>query len=138
MANKPDRVILDTNLWISFLITRDFSKLDRLIPHHKVKLIFSSALIEEFISVTERPKLRKFFSKGNSSALLETLDQYSELVTVTSTISKCRDHKDNFLLALAVDGNADYLLTGDSDLLVLKKMEGTTIATLTDYLERKK
>jgi putative PIN family toxin of toxin-antitoxin system len=57
----------------------------------------------------------------------------AELVDVHSVVEVCRDPKDNFLLALVKDGNADYLITGDDDLLVLETFEKTKIVTLTDF-----
>jgi hypothetical protein len=68
MENK--RIILDTNLWISFLITNQFTELDELIETDKIILIFSDELLAEFIDVVSRPKfkiisltrrLKKFF-----------------------------------------------------------------------------
>ena len=47
----------------------------------------------------------------------------------------CRDVKDNYLLALSKDADADYLITGDKDLLVLKQFENTLIVTLPQFLE---
>jgi len=48
----------------------------------------------------------------------------------------CRDFKDNFLLSLAVDGKADYLLTGDNDLLALNPFKDTLIVTFSAFLEK--
>jgi len=48
----------------------------------------------------------------------------------------CRDLKDNFLLSLAVDGKADYLLTGDNDLLALNPFKDTHIVTFSAFLEK--
>jgi uncharacterized protein len=56
-------------------------------------------------------------------------------VNVTSEISECRDPKDNFLLSLAVDGKADYLLTGDNDLLILNKIGVTEIKTISEFFD---
>ena len=56
---------------------------------------------------------------------MKTLEEFAEFVEVKSKITTCRDEKDNFLLALAVDGNADFLITGDEDLLVLKEVNKT-------------
>lgn len=61
MQNKIIRIIIDTNLWISFLITKNFTKLDKIIFSNKVILIFSKELLEEFIEVARRPKFRLFF-----------------------------------------------------------------------------
>jgi len=133
MKNK--RIILDTNLWISFLISENFTELDELIKTKKVILVFSNELLEEFIEVVKRPKFKKFFSKKDVELLLDTFDQYADLINVTSQIDLCRDEKDNFLLNLSVDGKADYLVTGDKDLLVLEKVNKTRILTYRELIK---
>ena len=135
MRNKVSRIIIDTNLWISFLIKKDYSKLDEIIFSKQAILIFSQELLEEFLEVAKRPKFRRFFSQSDIKALLETIDEYADFVKVETKIEACRDIKDNFLLSLAVDGNATILLTGDQDLLDLKKFGETAIITITAYLE---
>jgi len=129
------RLILDTNLWISFLISSKYEKLDELLFNQKSKLLFSQELLEEFVTVSKRPKLRKYISRDELEDILETIDEVAEFVNVTSEISECRDPKDNFLLSLAVDGKADYLLTGDKDLLVLKKIGKTEIRTISEFFD---
>lgn len=69
--------------------------------------------------------------------MLKILRAKAEFITVTSVIDICRDPKDNFLLALAHDGYATHLLTGDKDLLVLKKVGKTKILTITEYVSKK-
>ena len=51
-----------------------------------------------------------------------------------SKVNICRDKKDNFLLSLCVDGNADYLITGDNDLLSINNVEETSILTFKEFL----
>ncbi|MFD0932115.1 putative toxin-antitoxin system toxin component, PIN family [Psychroflexus salinarum] len=133
MKNK--KIILDTNLWISFLISKKFNQLDQLIEDKKITLVFSDELIEEFIDVVSRPKFQKYFSRKDIEKILNYFDQFGILVKVKSTIEICRDEKDNFLLNLSVDSKANYLITGDKDLLVLKKIEATEIVTFTDFIE---
>jgi predicted nucleic acid-binding protein len=53
--------------------------------------------------------------------------------SVVSSVTLCRDEKDNFLLSLARDAQADYLLTGDKDLLVLRTFEKTQILTIAEF-----
>jgi predicted nucleic acid-binding protein len=53
MAKKPDRIIIDTNLWISFLLTKDLKKLDHKILSGSIKLLFSLESIEEFLTVVD-------------------------------------------------------------------------------------
>jgi len=136
MPNKISRVIIDTNLWISFLITKDFSKLDKLLLKNKVKLVFSQELLDEFLEVVQRPKFKKYFSQADIISILATINDCADFVDVKSVIQLCRDEKDNFLLALAVDGDADYLLTGDLDLLELKTIGNTAIVQLSNYLNQ--
>ena len=57
-------------------------------------------------------------------------------VPVPSKVTVCRDPKDNFLLSLAKDGNADYLLTGDADLLVLDVFKKTRICTIREFMDK--
>jgi putative PIN family toxin of toxin-antitoxin system len=130
------RLILDTNLWISFLISSQYEKLDALLSTGKCSLLFSQQLLEEFISVAQRPKLRKYISKDELEDLLETIDEIAEFVSVRSKVTLCRDPKDNFLLELAIDGKADYLLTGDKDLLVLNQIEQTRIMKIAAFMDQ--
>jgi putative PIN family toxin of toxin-antitoxin system len=136
MRNK--KVILDTNLWISFLITKNHTDIDDLIIEGKIHLIFSPELIEEFLTVTSRPKFKKYFRKQDIEELLEIFDTYATLVNVNLEITECRDPKDNFLLSLAVESKADYLITGDQDLLTLKKIRKTKILTWKDFINNLK
>jgi uncharacterized protein len=135
---KSKKVILDTNLWISFLITRDFGFLDHYIETGKIKLIFSEELFSEFITVTNRPKFRKYFTESDIRNLIEVIDKFGILVQVSTEIHQCRDIKDNFLLSLAIDGNADYLVTGDKDLIDLKQIKETKILTIQGLKEELK
>jgi putative PIN family toxin of toxin-antitoxin system len=131
---KSKKVILDTNLWISFLISHRLDVIDDLLLDGKIRLIFSKELIEEFIAVAKRPKFKKFFTDKNINDLLQLFDCYGKLVDVSTVITDCRDEKDNFLLSLAVDSKSDYLVTGDSDLLTLKKIKKTKILNWNDFL----
>lgn len=136
MRSRPDKLVIDTNLWISFLISNSFSKLDKLIETNKVVFVFSDELLTEFLNVTSRPKLKKYFSQSDVTYLLNSIHTYAEFIHVKSNASVCSDPKDNFLLSLCDDAKADYLLTGDADLLVLKKYKKTSILKLTEYLNK--
>jgi len=55
------KVIFDTNLWISFLISRKLKEIDNLLDDGTIKLIFSIESVEEFLTVAKRPKFEKYF-----------------------------------------------------------------------------
>jgi hypothetical protein len=130
------KIILDTNLWISFLISKKLNSIDHLIENKKITLIFSDELISEFVEVVNRPKFENYFSKNDIEKILDYFDYYGKLITVKSDIKICRDKKDNFLLNLSIDSKADYLITGDNDLLVLEKIERTKIINFTDFIQQ--
>jgi uncharacterized protein len=90
MAKTKDRVIVDTHLWISFLLTKDFSHLDKLFGAQSITLLFSQELLDEFIEVARRPKFKKYFSRSDLEDLLQELNLQAELITVTSTVNACR------------------------------------------------
>ena len=137
MPEEKHRVVIDTNLWISFLLTRDFSKFDQLMSTDRTTLLISQELPEEMAEVAERPKFRENFDLAVLTDLLVNHKQKAELVQVSSQINVCSDDKDNFLLSLAVDGNATHLLTGDKNLLVLHPFGEVHIQTITDYFSDK-
>ena len=129
------KVILDTNLWISFLISGKFDLIDKLLLRERIILIFSDELIEEFITVISRPKFKKYFSKNDVDRILRMFDSYGKLIATSSKTTICRDIKDNFLLDLAIDSNADFLLTGDEDLLILQKIGHTQILSFSSFIK---
>ena len=131
---ESKKVILDTNLWISFLISKKLNALDSLLNEGKIVLVFSDELIEEFVKVITRPKFRKYFSTNDVKRILDCFDQFGKLIKVKSDVRICRDEKDNFLLNLAIDSKAHYLITGDGDLLVLNQIKNTRILTFADFM----
>ncbi len=84
--------------------------------------------------MVNRPKLKKYFTTSDVEELLKQIDLHVEYIKVKTRMEMCRDPKDNFLISLAIDGKASYLLTGDKDLLELKKIEKTAIITLAEYV----
>ena len=135
MPGKKTKIILDTNIWISFLISDRFKHLDDIILGPDVHLVFCEELIEEFITVSHRAKFIEFFKEKDIEKLLELFHTYGVLYKIKSRIKSCRDPKDNFLLSLAADSGADYLATGDKDLLEIGKIGKTKIISLHELEE---
>ena len=63
--------------------------------------------------VFKKPKIREFFSKEQIVEFFELLHESSENVVIRTKTNLCRDLKDNYLVALAIDSNADFLITTD-------------------------
>ena len=132
---KSKRVILDTNLWISFLISKKYNTIDNLLDNGDIIFIFSEESLEEFVTVARRPKISSYIPESALEEILSLFNKYGKLIQVVSNVDECRDPKDNFLLSLAIDSNADYLVTGDSDLLILKQIKNTRIIKWNEFLK---
>jgi PIN domain len=84
-------------------------------------------MIRELGSVLLRPKLAAYASISESARFLTELARVVEPVPITGRVELCRDPRDDKLLELALAGRADFLLTGDADLLALHPFRGTAI-----------
>jgi len=98
MPRKKTKLILDTNFWVSYLITNKFRYLDETIFGNTVQLVFSEELIEEFITVSQREKFSKFFEKKDIDKLIDLFSTFEIRYKTDSKVTDCRDPKDNFLL----------------------------------------
>jgi putative PIN family toxin of toxin-antitoxin system len=123
------KVVFDTNVWIGFLIGKRLSIIAKYISNHQITIVVSEQLLQEIKEVTGREKLRKYFPKENVSELLNLLDAIVKKYETNPTCFICRDPKDNFLLDLIDCSKADYLVTGENDLLALNPFKTTTILT---------
>ena len=97
MPKKIKRVIIDTNLWISFLITNNLNILSELFLLEKFQVIFSDELFTEFLNVARRPKFKNYFDEKNIHLLMENIFDKIKFIKVHSSINICRDFKDNFI-----------------------------------------
>ena len=134
MVKSNTSIILDTNWYISYLIKSSDSRLKTVLNDENISIIVSSKLLEELRAKIHSNKFRKYFSLIEAEQFIDLLEQVALSCNPTSSITICRDPKDNFLLALAKDAKADFLVTGDNDLLILKQFENTTILTLTEFI----
>ncbi|RUS94341.1 putative toxin-antitoxin system toxin component, PIN family [Trichormus variabilis] len=110
---KEIKTIIDTNLWISFLIGKGLAELKNILVEETIQLVISSEILEEINLVTKRPKLQKYFPSHKVDELIKLLRTIGLFIDITSAVSLCRDAKDNYLLALAKDSDANFLVTGD-------------------------
>jgi len=69
-SQRPSKIIIDTNLWISFLIGKELHNLKDIIVNERIKLILTDQLIDELKLVTSREKLKKYFDKDKVAELI--------------------------------------------------------------------
>ena len=132
--NKKIRLVIDVNVWISTMLSSDFRhRIDVIFDPGEYCLLVSKELFDELDDAVRKPYPAKRIVRSEYEKLVLLLKTDAELVDVHSTVEICRDPKDNYLLALAKDGNADYLITGDKDLRVLKEFGKTKIVELSEF-----
>ena len=134
MGENNILIILDTNWYISYLIKKSDSRLSIILSDERIQIIVSQKLIDELKFKIHSKKFRKYFAINEANQFIELIKEVATIFNPTSTVNTCRDSKYNFLLALSKDAKADFLITGDKDLLVLKQFENTSIINLTQFL----
>lgn len=134
------RVIVDTNVLISGLFGIKNSPslhIIKAIRTQKITLVTSPVILEEIENVIHRDRIIKLtkMSLDERADFMEKLIERSEL-TSGAQLSQAvgRDRKDDKFLACAVLAKADYIVTGDEDLLVLQAYEGIKIVTPRAFL----
>ena len=129
------KVIIDTNLWISFLIGHQTQLVRRMLTDLRFDVYVCSRLIEEIRDVASRDKIRKYVSETDIDDLLGIINAFCQFATIETDVAPTaiRDPKDLYLLALADTIGADYIVSGDADLTDLGQHNQTRIMKLADF-----
>ena len=134
MIDRP-RLVVDSNALISRLL------LPASIPGQAVRkavdtgqLLISEAILEELADVLSRPKFDRYVSIAERQEFIRLLGRVAEMVPVTYTIRACRDPRDDKILEAAVNGSANFIVTGDRDLLALHPFQDIAILSPSTYL----
>ena len=130
------RIVLDTNVLLSRILWPPS------MPGRAVvravdtgTILVSDALVAELIDVLARPKFAALVDPDDARAFAQALGGIAERVELTAHVAVCRDPQDDHVLALAVSGRADLIVTGDADLLVLDPFRGIPILTPRAFLD---
>ena len=131
------RLVVDTNVLVSALLSGTSlpARLITLWREDGFDLLTSAEQLDELMRVTRYPKIRTRLAPALAGRLVNDLRAVALLVTNLPAVAVCPDPHDDYLLATAQAGSADYLVTGDKrDLLALGLHEGTRIVTVRDFL----
>ena len=111
------RIVVDTNIWIRVLLRgRITLPVMNAWQDNQFQLITSQALLDEFDAVSQRPRLSKHIDPLQAEKLRRQMRSRAETVELTTIPPRCRDPKDHPVLATAIDGRADAVVSGDGDL----------------------
>jgi len=131
------RVVLDTGILIAALITKDTppDQLYQAWRKRRFELVTSEWQLDEFRRVSRYAKLRKYLQPIEAGNLINGLRHQALLLQTLPDVDLSKDPDDNPLLAMAIAGEADYLVSGDKrDVLALKKVDKTRIITARRFL----
>lgn len=134
-AKKGLKVVLDTNILISALIfTGMLSKIVNLWKDGSIVPVLTKETFNEFREVLNYPKFS--LTKAEISAIIrQEILPYFEVVKAARNVKGvCRDPQDDKFISCAVSARADYIVTGDEDLLVLKQYGQTKIISASEFL----
>jgi putative PIN family toxin of toxin-antitoxin system len=132
---NPNRVVFDTNIIVSALM---FPKslprkvIDQVDSLGTILVSYDTML--ELNEVLTRKKFERYFSQEQRLNFIGKFFEKAEMVEILELVEICRDPKDDKFLELAVNGRANYLITGDQDLLILQQFGITKIVTYQQFL----
>jgi len=132
------RVVIDTGVLVSGLIRPQGTTGEVLLALREGKLtvLYSNETIMEIIDVLGRDKFRLKYHilPDDISALINLIRLRGEVVIPKQKVADCRDPKDDKFLDAALSGNADYLVSGDLDLLSMNPYQSIPIITPAEFL----
>jgi len=133
------RVVIDPNLLVSYLLTHR-SPIAQILDVHLARrdftLLFCVQLVEELDRVLQYNKFQRYFNAETRLRFVALIAAVSEVVDIPDELPRVvRDPQDDYLIACALAGEADFILSGDKDLLVLKTVGKTQIVTARNFLE---
>ena len=129
------KVIIDTNLWISFLLGHQVQFVCRVLTDMRFEVYVCARLVEEIRDVASRDKIRRHLGSNDLGDLLAIINAFCQFVVIESEVSPTavRDPKDLYLLALADTIRADYIVSGDADLTDIGQYHQARIIKLADF-----
>ena len=132
------RVVADTNVLVSSLLTRGRARafLEEVLRGN-LKLVISPQILDETRQVLRREKFRKYLKEKQVEKLIWFLVQVADMVRVRTDLKVIKDDPDdNVILNTALDGKANYIVSGDKHLLVLRNFRGITVLNVGELLKK--
>lgn len=131
-------IVIDTNVLLSAALSANGTArkaVDKV--YKKFKIAQSDETYQELNTRIYKRKFDKYISDEDRQDFLDIVKKYSQFIEIKSQINTCRDPDDNKFLELAKDANAEFLITGDQDLLSLKILAEyqNQIITPRDFLD---
>lgn len=132
---NPNRVVIDTNVFISALLNLLGTPRKVIeIAVSQLTILQSEATYQELATRISKKKFDKYLEKNDRLDFFSSLKNRSLFIDIFHETRICSDLDDNKFLELAVSGMAQYIITGDNDLLILNTYQGISIITPAEFL----
>ena len=129
------RIVIDTNVLISATFwTGNPKQLLNRVRKKEFVLLTSQILLNELKEILIRPDKPFKLSEEEAEHVVNSIRSLAEIVRTHSFVKICRDEQDNRVLECAVDGGAEWVISGDAHLLELQSFQGVRIGTVGDFL----
>lgn len=129
------RYVFDTNVIISALLFEEGKPAQALrAALANGEVLLSLDLLEELNEVLGRERFNRYVTSKEREEFLEAIVERAVLIEVVENVQECRDPKDDKVLELALNGKAQYIISGDKDLLVLHLFRGVGVVTAEEFL----
>jgi putative PIN family toxin of toxin-antitoxin system len=131
--------VLDTNVLVSGVLFEggNEAKILQLAATGDIEVFISPDILAEFLEVLSRPKFR--LAEGEVSTVFSFLLAVTKLtIPLRGVRTQLRDPDDLKLLACAVEAKATHVVTGDKDLLTIRKSNRATILTPSKFIRHLK
>ena len=129
------RIVIDTNVLISAIFwTGKPKQLLNYVRRQKITFVTSSELLSELREILTRQDKPFHLPDNEADQVVEAIKRSAEIIESHSPINVCDDDMDNRVIACAIDGMAEYIVTGDLHLLGLGSYKSVKIMTVADFL----
>lgn len=133
------RAVFDTNVLVSYLLTHRppiATLIDRHLAREDFVLVTAPALLEELDRVLRYPRLLHYYTEAERKRFVALLLALGQVVDLPESIPRiCRDPDDDRVIACAVVGEADVIVSGDRDLLALEQAGHILVRSAAQFLE---
>ena len=131
------KVVLDTNVLISWVFGKGSAinlMVEEVLTGHQ--LFACDEILDEVSEKLASPRLQKYIDSERARQLVARYTSKATRLEVINHLQVCRDPDDDIVLALAVTAEADCIITGDNDLLILHPYQNIQIVTPATFTDK--
>lgn len=131
---KTDRVVLDTNVFITLILSKRLDELVEWYRDHNIAIYTCPELVDELSRVMKRKKIRGKISEP-ISAYIRFISRLTQSVVIDKRFDRAPDINDNYLFDLPYTTKSHYIVTNDHPLLNMKQVNKIKLVSLREWID---